>query len=80
MITARTQALGTDLFTNLGIDLESKRLIVVKSTNHFYAAFAPLASEVLYCDAGGPLPRDVRSVPYTKVKRPIWPLDEHPLA
>lgn len=76
LITKRTQAFGRDLFTNFGIDLEACRVVVVKSTNHFHAAFAPLAAEVLYCDAGGPLPRDVRQIPYTKVQRPIWPLDQ----
>ncbi|MGH6898475.1 MAG: M81 family metallopeptidase [Geminicoccaceae bacterium] len=78
LIGNRTQALGADLFTGLGIDLEAKRLISVKSTNHFHAAFAPLAKEVLYVDGGGPIPRDPRQVPYTRVKRPIWPLDEDP--
>ena len=80
LISHRTQALGTDLFTGLGIDLEAKRLIAVKSTNHFHAAFAPLAREVLYVDGGGPIPRDPRQVPYTRVKRPIWPLDDDPFA
>jgi microcystin degradation protein MlrC len=78
LISSRTQALGTDMFTNLGIDLETKKLVVVKSTNHFHAAFGPIASRVLYCDSDGPIPRDHRRVPYTRVERPIWPLDEAP--
>ena len=77
LITKRTQAMGTDLFTGMGVPLAGKRIVVVKSTNHFYAAFAPHASRVLYCDSGGPIPRDHRRVPYTRVQRPIWPLDEH---
>lgn len=78
LISSRTQALGTDLFTGLGIDLEAKQLICVKSTNHFHAAFEPLAEEVFYVDGGGPIPRDPRQVPYTRIKRPIWPLDDNP--
>ena len=35
-----------------------------------------IAVDVLYCDFGGPIPRDPRKVPYTRVQRPIWPLDE----
>jgi len=31
---------------------------------------------VLYVDADGPIPRDYSRIPYTKVQRPIWPLDE----
>jgi microcystin degradation protein MlrC len=76
LITKRNQAMGADLFTGMGVTLADKRLVVVKSTNHFHAAFAPLASRVLYCDSGGPIPRDHRQVPYTRVQRPIWPLDE----
>jgi microcystin degradation protein MlrC len=76
LISHRTQALGTDLFTNLGIDPRARRIVQVKSTNHFHAAFAPLATEVLYVDSDGPLPRDYRKVPYTRIRRPIWPLDQ----
>jgi microcystin degradation protein MlrC len=76
LIANRTQAMGTDLFTGMGIDLAQQRVVVVKSTNHFHAAFAPVATRVLYCDSGGPIPRDHRQVPYTRVRRPIWPLDD----
>ena len=78
LISIRTQALGTDLFTNLGVDLKSKRVIIVKSTNHFHGAFGPIAKQVLYSDGPGALPRDFKKVPYTRVKRPIWPLDDNP--
>ena len=77
LISNRTQALGTDLFTGMGVGIADQRIVVVKSTNHFHAAFAPFASRVLYCDSGGPIPRDHRKVPYTRVQRPIWPLDEN---
>jgi microcystin degradation protein MlrC len=76
LITNRTQALGLELFTNLGIDPRAKKLVVVKSTNHFMAAFGPIAKKVIYIDSDGPLSRDPRKIPYTKVQRPIWPLDE----
>lgn len=76
LITKRTQALGLELFSNLGIDPLARKLIAVKSTNHFMAAFGPIAKRVIYVDSDGPLARDYRRVPYTRVKRPIWPLDE----
>jgi microcystin degradation protein MlrC len=75
LITSRTQALGLELFTNLGIDPRQKKIVLVKSTNHFMAAFGPIAKRVIYIDSDGPLSRDYRKIPYTKVKRPIWPLD-----
>ncbi len=76
LIAERTQALGLDLFTHLGLDPAAQRVLCVKSTNHFHAAFGPIAGEVLYVDAGGPLPRDLRVVPYARVQRPLWPHDE----
>ncbi len=76
LITKRTQALGLELFTNLGIDPRSRRLVVVKSTNHFMGAYGPIAKKVIYVESGGPLTRDYRKIPYTRVDRPIWPLDE----
>jgi microcystin degradation protein MlrC len=76
LITKRTQALGLELFTNLGIDPRAQKLVVVKSTNHFMAAFGPIAKKVIYVESGGPLNRDYRNVPYANVMRPIWPLDE----
>src|SRR5207247_2388827 len=50
---------------------------VVKPTNHFMAAYGPIAKKVIYVESSGPLRRDHRKVPYTKVQRPIWPLDEN---
>ena len=62
LITKRTQALGLELFTNLGIDPRAQKLVVVKSTNHFMAAFGPIAKKVIYIDsdapAGARLPQD----------------------
>ncbi len=75
LITSRTQALGLELFRNVGIEPTECKIIVVKSTNHFMAAFGPIAKRVLYIDADGPIPRDYKKIPYTKLQRPIWPLD-----
>jgi microcystin degradation protein MlrC len=75
LISNRTQALGLELFRNLSIEPTECKLVVVKSTNHFMAAFGPIAKKVIYVDAYGPLSRDYRRIPYAKVRRPIWPLD-----
>ena len=75
LITNRTQALGLELFTNVGIDPRAKKIIVVKSTNHFMGAFGPIAAKVLYVESDGPLNRDYTQIPYKRIQRPIWPLD-----
>ncbi len=76
IITNRTQALGLELFSNLGIAPQAQKILALKSTNHFMGAFGPIARRVIYVDSDGPLSRDYRLLPYTKVRRPIWPLDE----
>ena len=67
--------MGIDLFSNLGIDPKQQKILVVKSNQHFYAAFSKIAAEVIYAEADGALPRDFRKLPWSKIERPIWPLD-----
>ena len=50
----------------------------MKSTNHFHAAYAPIAAKVLYCDGEGPSPLDARKYPFQKARRTIWPHAELP--
>ena len=73
--SVRQQVFSPDCFTELGIDLATKRLIVVKSTQHFRAGFDALGATVIYCDAPGSLNSDLAKLPYRLVTRPIWPLD-----
>ena len=78
LIAHRTQALGTEIFTAAGIDLATKKYIGVKSTHHFHAAYAPIATKVIYCNGDGPSPLDVRQYPYRHARRSIWPHVELP--
>jgi microcystin degradation protein MlrC len=73
--TLRTQAFGPELFTNVGIDPRSCRIVVVKSTQHFHAGFGPLAAEVLYIGGPGTLERDLARLPFRRIRRPKWPFD-----
>ena len=76
LVTLRNQAMGTDLFTGAGCELAGRKLIVVKSSQHFYASFSKIAATVIYADAPGSVARDLNTLPYLKVRRPKWPL--HP--
>lgn len=77
--SGRAQTFSPQVFENLGIELTQKKIVVVKSSNHFFAAFAPIAAEVLYLDTGGPYPSDVNKIEFRKLRRPIAPLDPIPL-
>ncbi len=76
----RTQVFEPDIFTNLGIDPRSKQVLLVKSTNHFFAGFRPIASEILYVGVEGIYPSRSDGSCYTRLGRPIWPFVEDPFA
>jgi microcystin degradation protein MlrC len=74
----RTQVYGTDAFTGLGITLEDKSLIVVKSSQHFHAQFAPLAQAVIYVSTPGTLTLDFADIPFELRDLNFWPRVENP--
>ncbi|TIT07066.1 MAG: M81 family metallopeptidase, partial [Mesorhizobium sp.] len=71
--TNRTQTFEPDVFSNIGIDPLSKDILLIKSTNHFYAGFAPIAAEVIYVAAPSSYPSNPAKTDYRKLHRPIWP-------
>ena len=62
--TGRSQCLDRAYFRHLGRPPEDARIVVVKSTAHFRADFAPMASAILCCAVPGSLSCDLASVPY----------------
>jgi microcystin degradation protein MlrC len=54
--------------------------VIVKSTQHFHAGFAPIAKAILYAAAPGTLRSDFENIPYTKLKTPYWPRVADPFA
>lgn len=70
----RTQTFHPDAFTNLGIDPSRKRIVVVKSMQHFHAGFAPIAGKILYVATPGALMPDFQALPYRRVNHDLWPL------
>ncbi len=71
----RCQTFSIEAFTGLGIDPAGKRIVVVKSMNHFRESFAPIAARILYAAAPGAIDVQYRRLPYARVRRPIYPLD-----
>ncbi len=76
--SVRVQSYDPSLYTALGIDPTQKQLLVIKSTNHFYAAFSRIATEILYCSAGSPYPNNPATNPYRRARRDIWPIMADP--
>ncbi len=71
--TLRSQVLSRECFENLGITLTDKRMIVVKSTQHFHAEFAPIATKVLYVGTPGSTSQAFADMTFTKRDNHFWP-------
>ena len=69
------QMLDLQQFRAFGIDPAKKRVVGLKSMQHFRAAFEPIASKVVVCDSGALCTLDYARLPYKKIPRPIFPLD-----
>lgn len=76
--TNRTQTFEPDVFSNLGIEPLDKDVLLIKSTNHFYAGYAPIAAEIIYVAAPSSYPINPRETDYTKLTRRIWPRVDDP--
>ncbi|MDZ3833108.1 MAG: M81 family metallopeptidase [Sphingopyxis sp.] len=64
----RQQVFGPECFTGLGIDLQDKSIVVVKSSQHFRAGFDSLSRGTIYCDAPGSLNMSLENIPYRLLK------------
>jgi microcystin degradation protein MlrC len=74
-ISNRIQTIDLQVFLSQGIDPRAKSVVVVKSVQHFHAAYGPIAREIVLVDSGGICSPDITRLKFTKLRRPIWPLD-----
>lgn len=73
--TERIQAYDINAFLSLGIDLDARDVVLIKSAAHFRASFAPLATAgIVLCDGGGWSSSDLRRFAYQGRMRSILPL------
>jgi microcystin degradation protein MlrC len=64
LVSRKAQLLDLGLMRFLGVEPASMRLVVVKSSVHFRAAFAPLASHVVVARSAGPMAADPAELPW----------------
>ena len=71
----RVQVLDPAIFPAVGIDPAATSILAIKSSVHYRAGFAELASTMI--EAGGPgvSSGNLRQLSYSAVRRPIMPLD-----
>jgi microcystin degradation protein MlrC len=62
--SAKAQLLDLDMLRFLGVEPTQMKLLVNKSSVHFRAAFAPIASHILVAKAPGPMAADPADLPW----------------
>jgi microcystin degradation protein MlrC len=77
--TRRVGVFSPTMFTHHGMTLADKRVIGLKNLYKHRDVFAPLVREQLFVATPGACPPDWKSIPFKRVPRPMWPLDEAPL-
>ncbi len=65
-----------ELYRSVGLEPRDAQIVVVKSPAGFRAAYGPFAAEMLILDAPGVCTPNLRSLPFRRVRRPLYPLDE----
>jgi microcystin degradation protein MlrC len=76
LISQRWQTLDPEMIRFVGVDPRGERLLVVKSTIHYRAAFEPLAHAIVEVDAPGLSSSNLSRFDFRRVRRPIFPLDD----
>jgi microcystin degradation protein MlrC len=75
LISYRWQTLDPEMIRFVGLDPLAHKILVVKSTIHYRAAFEPIAKEIIEVDAPGLSSSNLSRFEYKRVRRPVFPLD-----
>jgi microcystin degradation protein MlrC len=75
LISYRWQTLDPEMIRFVGIDPLDHKILVVKSTIHYRAAFEPIAGEIIEVDAPGLSSSNLGRFDFKRIRRPIFPLD-----
>lgn len=67
LVSGKMQLLDRALLSAVGIEPESMKIIVVKSSNHFRADFSLIASDILVAKAAGPVAANPADLPWKNI-------------
>ncbi|MGA1232730.1 MAG: M81 family metallopeptidase [Lutimaribacter sp.] len=76
----RTQNFAPSVYTDLGIDISQMRVLIPKSTNHFYQNFEIISARVIHVRTPGTVTPDMTIIPFTKRDGNFWPKVDNPFA
>lgn len=73
--SVRSQTFDEQVFLLHGIDVTKYKIVALKSSQHFRAAYQSIAKEIITVDSPGLSTCDFSSFTYKRICRPIFPLD-----
>lgn len=76
--SVRAQTFDEQVCLLHGIDVSKYKIIALKSSQHFRAAFQSIAKEIVTVDSPGLSTCDFSSFDYKRIARPVFPLDSVP--
>ncbi len=76
--TRKVQAMDQEPFLHVGVEPRTQKIIALKSSVHFRAAFQPIAEDVLVVESPGAMIVDPAKLPFTRLRagvrmRPLGP-------
>lgn len=78
LMISETRGLGGNLpeiYRWFGVEPEEYKAVVVKTGGNFQY-FASITSEVIRADTSGPTQSDIESLPWGRIPRPMYPMDD----
>jgi microcystin degradation protein MlrC len=76
LTSKRAQCITPAAFTDFGIDLAPKRVLVPKSMQHFYIVFSRISDRIRYVDSPGVATMSLKDLPFRHIDKAIWPFLE----
>ncbi|MEE6287862.1 M81 family metallopeptidase [Georgenia sp. MJ173] len=75
IVSRPASQLDYQLYLHVGLDPRDAHVVVTKSAGGYRAFFDPIARECIDVDTRGPSDSRLERLPYSKVTRPLYPLD-----
>ena len=65
-----------ECYKSVGLDPREAKIVQLKSPGGFRPVYEPFAKAIVELDCPGPTDSDLRRLPYRRVTRPLFPLDD----
>ena len=76
LISLKKQPVDLAFCRKLGMECSKMKFLGIKSTGHFRSGFESIAGSIFNVDASGLFTQDFREIPYSRLGRPVYPIQK----